>query len=161
MHNWFEVSARHNKTLENGVQKNVTDKYLFDSLSFTEAEAISTKELTPYISGEFEISNIKKAKINEMFFDENAGRWFRCKVNFITLDEKSGENKTASIIMVQATDFANALKSLTDGMKSTMSDYEVAEIKETAIVDVFPYEAGVIVAEDEGNEHLIGTNNKP
>lgn len=116
MHNWFEVSARHNK----------------------------------------------KAKINEMFFDENAGRWFRCKVNFITLDEKSGmEKKPASIIMVQATDFANALKSLTDGMKSTMSDYEVAEIKETAIVDVFPYEAGVIVAEDEGNEHLIGTNNKP
>ncbi len=140
MHNWFECKVRYEKTLENGMQKKVTEPYLVDALSFTEAEARIIKEITPFITGEFEVANVAKAKINEMFWDDSADLWFKCKVNFITLDEKSGmEKKTASIIMVQASGFAEALKSLVDGMKSTMADYEIAAINETQIMDVFPY----------------------
>ncbi|MEG1587551.1 MAG: DUF4494 domain-containing protein, partial [Bacteroidales bacterium] len=107
---------------------------------FTEAEARIIKEITPFITGEFEIANIKKAKINEMFFDETGDRWYKCKVNFITLDEKSGmEKKTASNMMVQATDLAKALEGLTQGMLGTLADYEIASITETLIMDVYPY----------------------
>ena len=144
------------KTLENGMQKKVTEPYLVDALSFTEAEARIIKEITPFITGEFEVANISKAKINEMFFDDTADRWFKCKVNFITLDEKSGmEKKTASIILVQATEFADALKALTDGMKSTMADYEIATITETTIMDVFPYSAEAIDNEPMSKEEAI------
>ena len=124
------------------MHKKGTVPYVGEDLQLTEAEARSRKEITPFISGEFEVANVAKAKINEIFFDDCADRWFKCKVNVITLDEKSGmEKKTASIILVQASQCTDAVKTLTDGMKSTMADYEIASITETNIMDVFPYSA--------------------
>lgn len=142
MHTWFECRVRYDKTLENGMQKKVTEPYLVDALSFTEAEARIIKEITPFINGEFEIANIKKARINEMFFDESGDKWFRAKVNFITLDERSGmEKRTPSYMMVQANDTAGAMKGLVQGMLGTLADYEVEAITETKIMDVYPYAA--------------------
>lgn len=126
--------------MENGMQKKVSEPYLVDALSFTEAEARIIKEITPYISGEFEVANIKKANYSEIFFDETADKWFKCKLNFITLDEKSGmEKRTASYMLVQASDFSQALARLIDGMKGTLADYEVASIAETALIEVYQY----------------------
>lgn len=140
MHNWFECKVKYDKMMENGMQKKVSEPYLVDALSFTEAEARIIKEITPYISGEFEVANIKKANYSEIFFDETADKWFKCKLNFITLDEKSGmEKRTASYMLVQASDFSQALARLIDGMKGTLADYEVASIAETALIEVYQY----------------------
>ena len=142
IHTWFECKVRYDKTLENGLQKKVTEPYLVDALSFTEAEARIIKEITPFINGEFEIANIKKAKINEMFFDENGDKWYKAKVNFITLDEKSGmEKKTGSNMLIQANDIEMALKTLIKGMGGTLADYEIASLAETMLMDVFPYDS--------------------
>ena len=127
--------------LENGMQKKVTEPYLVDALSFTEAEARIIEEVSPFISGEFSVSAVKRANFSELFFDETGDRWYKCKLNFITLDEKSGmEKRTASYMLVQAVDFETALKNLVEGMKGTMADYSSILLKETAIVDVYPYE---------------------
>ena len=140
MHNWFECKVKYDKMMENGMQKKVSEPYLVDALSFTEAEARIIKEITPYISGDFEVANIKKANYSEIFFDETADKWFKCKLNFITLDEKSGmEKRTASYMLVQASDFSQALARLLDGMKGTLADYEVASIAETALIEVYQY----------------------
>ena len=140
MRNWFECKVKYDKMMENGMQKKVSEPYLVDALSFTEAEARIIKEITPYISGEFEVANIKKANYSEIFFDETADKWFKCKLNFITLDEKSGmEKRTASYMLVQASDFSQALARLLDGMKGTLADYEVASIAETALIEVYQY----------------------
>ena len=140
MHNWFECKVKYDKMMENGMQKKVSEPYLVDALSFTEAEARIIKEITSYISGEFEVANIKKANYSEIFFDETADKWFKCKLNFITLDEKSGmEKRTASYMLVQASDFSQALARLIDGMKGTLADYEVASIAETALIEVYQY----------------------
>lgn len=86
------------------------------------------------------MANIKKANYSEIFFDETADKWFKCKLNFITLDEKSGmEKRTASYMLVQASDFSQALARLIDGMKGTLADYEVASIAETALIEVYQY----------------------
>ena len=145
MHNWFVCKVRYEKTMENGMQKKVTEPYLVDALSFTEAEARIIEELTPFISGEFTVSDIKRANYNEVFTsdEESADRWFECKIFFITLDEKSGaEKKTASKMLVQASDLRDAIKKLDEGMKGTMADYSAVNVKETAIMDVYPYNAG-------------------
>ena len=61
---------------------------------------------------------------------------------FVTLDEKTAvEKRTASFILVQASDFRDALESFEKGMKGTMADYEIASITETALMDVFPINA--------------------
>ena len=107
MHTWFECKIRYEKVMENGMQKKVTEPYLVDALSFTEAEARIIEEMTPFISGEFTVSDIKRANYSELFpsDEESADRWFKCKLIFITLDEKSGaEKKTSTQVLVQAAD---------------------------------------------------------
>lgn len=144
MHTWFEVKIRYEKVMENGMQKKVTEPYLFDALSFTESEGKCIEEMTPFIIGEFTVSDIKRANYSEIFTseEESADRWFKCKLVFITLDEKSGsEKKTSTHVLVQAADLRDAVKKLDEGMKGTMADYQIASVSETAIMDVYPYEA--------------------
>ena len=107
MHTWFECKIRYEKVMENGMNKKVTEPYLVDALSFTEAEARIIEEITPFISGEFTVSDIKRANYSELFFCEEdaADRWFKCKLFFITLDEKSGaEKKTAAQMLRNLTE---------------------------------------------------------
>lgn len=144
MHNWFTCKIRYEKTMGNGMQKKVTEPYLVDALSFTEAESRIIEEMTPFISGEFEVAGVAKANYNELFSseEESACIWYKCKLWFITLDEKSGaEKRTASNVLVQASDLRDAIKKLDEGMKDTMADYVIASVSETVIMDVYPYEA--------------------
>lgn len=142
MNNWFECKVSYDKTLENGMQKKVTEPYLVDALSFTEAEARIIEEIKPYISGEFTITDIKRAKFSEIFFNENGDRFFKAKIYFITLDEKSGsEKKTAAQMLAQATDLKDALAVVEQGMAGTLADYSIASLAESPIMDIFPYSA--------------------
>ena len=144
IHNWFECKVRYEKIKENGIGKKVTEPYVFDALSFTEAEARIIEEVSPYITGEFKVTDIKIAKYSEIFFSEedSADRWFKCKVVFITLDEKSGaEKKSSTYMLVQAADLRDAIKKLDKGMEGTIADYQISAISETAIMDVYPYQA--------------------
>ena len=144
MHTWFECKIRYERVMENGMNKKVTEPYLVDALSFTEAEARIIEEMTPFISGEFTISDIKRANYSELFpsDEESADRWFKCKLIFITLDDKSGaEKKTSTQVLVQAADLRDAVKKLDEGMKGTMADYQIASVAESAIMGVYPYSA--------------------
>lgn len=136
----FETKIRYDKIQENGAVKKVTEAYLVDALTFTEAEARIIEEMTPYISGEFSVVAIKRTKIAEVFWNPEAEKWWTVKVNFITLDEKNGvEKKSASLILVQADDDASAREKFNEGMKGTMADYEIAGINETNYLEVFKY----------------------
>ncbi len=139
MAQWIEVRARYDKMMENGSVKKVTEPYLADALSCTEAEARVTEELTPFISGDFRISSVVTTKISEIFWDASGDRFYKVKVNFITLDEKTAtEKKTAAYILVQASSFKEAYDNFVDGMKGTMADYEIEAISETKLIDVYP-----------------------
>ena len=142
MHTWFECKIRYEKTMENGMQKKVTEPYLVDALSFTEAEARIIEEMTPFITGEFAVKSVKESNYSELFLSEEeaADRYFKCKLIFITLDEKSGaEKKTSTQVLVQAADLRDAVKKLDEGMKGTMADYQICSVVETAIMDVYLY----------------------
>jgi hypothetical protein len=142
MLNWFECKIKYEKTADDGKIVKVSEAYLLDALSFTEAEARINEEMKPFISGEFIVSNIRRAKINELFMNENGDKWYRCKVFFISLDEEKGiEKRIATTMMVQANDVKEAWDGLKEGMKGSMADYQVAAITETAIMDVYPFAA--------------------
>ena len=140
MHNWFECKVTYDKMMENGLQKRVSEPYLVDALSFTEAEARIIEEVTPFISGDFSVEAVGKARISEIFFNEEGDRFFKFKVNYITLNEKTGsEKKTAAKMIAQACTLKEAISVLEEGMKNTMADYSIAEVKETMLMDVFPF----------------------
>lgn len=143
MANWFECKVRYDKLQENGAVKKVTEPYLVDALSFTEAEARIIDEQTPFISGEFSVSAVKRTKIAEIFWNEEGDKWYLVKVAFITIDERSGvEKRATSQILVQAKDFKNALDSFLEGMKGTMADFEIVGINETPLIDVYKVKLG-------------------
>lgn len=138
MANWFECKVRYDKLQENGVTKKVTEPYLVDALSFTEAEARITEEMTPFISGEFSVAAVKRTRIAEIFFKEGGDRWYMVKVAFITIDEKTAaEKRSINQILVQASDFKEAYDNFIDGMKDTMADYVIVQINETPLMDVY------------------------
>ena len=142
MSTWFETKVRYDKVMENGAQKTVTEAFLVDALSFTEAEARVTKEMEPYITGDFSVSAVKKNKFADVFFKDGGDRWYKVKVAYITIDEKTAVEKRSNyFMMVQASDFKGALANFEECMSGTLADYEILSITETAIIDVFKEEA--------------------
>ena len=145
MSTWFQCKISYTKTMENGTDKKVTEPYLVDALSFTEAEARIIEEMAPYANGDFVVSAVAKANYSEIFFAEDdldASYWFKCKLAFLTIDEKTeAEKKSFTNILVQARDFRDAVKKLDEGMRGSMADYLIVSVAETPIFDVYRYEA--------------------
>lgn len=142
MNRYYEVKARSEKIMEDGMQKKVKETYLFDAMSFSEAEARAVEELAPFATGEFVVTDIKRAGYTELFPSDapEADKWYSVRVAFITLDERSGkEKKTKAEYLVQAAEINHARTNFIEGMKGTLADYEIVSIKETPILDVYPY----------------------
>ena len=136
---WFECKVRFDKMMENGSVKRVTEAYLVDALSFTEAEARIIKEQTPFISGDMTIPAIKKTNIAEIFPDDTADKWWLVKFNTITIDEKTAkERRSPTYVMVQADSQQGATDTFNKGMKGTMADFEIEKVAETKIMEVYP-----------------------
>lgn len=143
MATWFECKIRYDKTMDDGKIRKVTETYMVDALTFTDAEKRILEEMEPYMSGEYEVAGIRKARIVELMAsnDANDDRWYRVKVAFITIDEKTdAEKRSNSTMLVQARDLKTAVANVEHGMAGTMVDYVLVSVNETAILDVFPYE---------------------
>ena len=140
---WFEVKFQYEKTLENGTEKKVTELYVVDAISFSEAETTIIEKMEPYVSTETFIKGISRAPYKQINFDErdSADKYYKAKLDFITFDERIGnEKKTTVTFLVQAASIDEAKKSITEMMKDTMSDYVIQAIAETKIMDVFEHE---------------------
>ena len=139
---WFECKIRYEKTMEDGMQKKVTEAYTVDALSFTEAEQRIMEEMSSYISGEFEVADIKKAVYKEIFFSDEdmADRWYKAKLQFITIDEKSSKEKRSTVnYLVNVGTLNGAVNNIGSVMNGTMIDYVIASVAETQLMDVFEY----------------------
>lgn len=142
MENWIETKVRYEKTLENGQHKMVNEPYLVDALSFSEAEARITEEISPYMQGEFSVSAVKRTNISEIFFtgDSSADKFYKVKASFISINEKTLAEKRSNVnYIVQAADLIDALNNFRAAMKGTMADFDIVSISETALMDVYQY----------------------
>ena len=147
---WFECKIGYEKVGEDGLQKKVNESYVVDALSFTEAEKRIMEEMSSYISGEFTIKDIKIAPYKEIFFsdEELADKWYKAKLEFITIDEKTEKEKRSSVnYLVQAGTLRGAVTNIESVMGTTMIDYVIASVAETKLMDVFEYSKEVKVEE--------------
>ena len=125
------------------MQKKVTETYVVDAMSFSEAEERIIEEMSSYISGEFNVTDIKKASYGEIFFSDEptADRWYKTKLQFITIDEKTEKEKRSNVnYLVHAGSFNGAVKNIDEVMGKTMIDYVIASVAETTLMDVFEHE---------------------
>jgi hypothetical protein len=141
---WYETGVKYQKMQEDGTEKVVTERYVVDALSFTEAEETIIDEMSVYVSGEMTVNNLGKAKYNEIFFSDvdDDDKWYRAKLQFITIDDKSDKEKHTNVVyLVQAKSLARALRYIDEVMGKTMIDYDVVGINETKIYDVFEHKS--------------------
>ena len=139
---WFECKIQYEKVMEDGLQKKVVETYTIDALSFTEAEQRIMEEMSSFISGEFTIKDIKIAPYKEIFFSDmdTADRWYKTKLQFITIDEKTAKEKRSSVnYLVNAGTLNGAVKNIDEVMGGTMIDYVIASVAETKLMDVYEY----------------------
>lgn len=139
---WFECKIRYEKMMEDGLAKKVTESYTVDALSFSEAESRIIEEMSSYISGEFTVEDIKKAQYKEIFFsdEETADKWYKAKLAFITIDERTEKEKRSNITyLVQAGSLNAAMRNIDEVMGGTMIDYVQCALQETSLMDVFEY----------------------
>ena len=152
---WFETKVRYEKMMDDGMPKKVTEQYTVDALSFTEAESSITEEMSSYIRGEYEVTDIKKAPYKEVFFSEadSDDRWYKAKLQFITIDEKTQKEKRSNVYyLVQASTLPVAVKHIEEVMGTTLIEYVIASLAETQIMDVFEHKAPAAVKESASEE---------
>lgn len=138
---WFECKIRYDRLTDEGLSKKVTEQYVVDALSYTEAEKNiirSTAEIIPEV---IEIKAIKEATYSEIFFSEDdAEKWYKTKISFISIDERTGkERRTNVLYLVQANDISNAISNVKEIMSKSMSDYTIQSMALTQILDVFEH----------------------
>lgn len=141
---WFETKVKYDKTMEDGQPKKVSESYVVEAMSFGEAEEKITEEMSAYISGEFDVKAITPTTYGEIFFSENTNddRWYKTKLQFITIDEKTEKEKRSNAYyLVQAASLNGAVKNIEEVMGTTMIDYVIAAINETKIMDVIEHGA--------------------
>ena len=139
---FYEVKVQYQKTLDDGKEKKVTDQYVVEALSFTEAESRITEEMTPYTDGEFDVVSEKIAPYNEIILSDknDDDKWFISKVSLITLDEKTAkEKKTSKRLLVQAETSEKAMDYTKEMFSHYMSDYSIDSVQDTPTLDVFLY----------------------
>lgn len=138
MTNYFECRVSYDKTLESGAIKQVTESYLVEAMSFTEAEARITEEMQPYMSGEFSVSAVNRRKYEDVLLNDDRDKLYHVKLMFITIDEKTAtEKRKPSYLLVQARDIADVLSQVEILMSDSVTDYDIVSVNESRILDVF------------------------
>lgn len=135
---YYDCTVRFRKTSEEGVQKVISENYLVEGHSFTEAEASIQKEMSTWISEEFRVTNIKLTNYSEVITSEYADRWFKSKVSLISYNEETGkESKSNIYLLVQANDAKQSYDNTASAMRTTMGDWSIPAVSETKLMDVF------------------------
>lgn len=140
MQTWFEVKVRYVKVDQDGRERKVGESYLVDAVSFTDAETRIIQQMQQIIRGEFQVDNIKKSNIIEIFPAESGEFWYKAKIAIVTIDEKAGkEKKINNYFLVAADDFKEAYRRLEEGLSYILVPYQTTAMSLSAIADVFPY----------------------
>ena len=148
---FYEVKIQYQEMQEDGKEKKVTEQYVVEALSFTEAESRIIEEMTPYTDGDFDVVSEKIAPFNEIFLSDNStdDKWFVSKVSFITLDERTAKEKNQTFrYLVQAATSEKAMDYTKEMLSHWMSDYSIDSVQDTPIIDVFLFESKKDVVEN-------------
>ena len=140
---WFECKVKYQKIDEDGRERQVTENFLLDGVSFTDAETRITAQIQTMVKGGFSISDIRKSKIAEVFPYENGEWWYKVTINLVTIDEDAGkEKKLRTLYLVQADDIQEALTRIGESLSFLIVPFVVSAINVSLIADVFPYVPG-------------------
>lgn len=141
MQTWFESKVKYMKTSESGSETMVTENFLLDAVSYTDAETRIIRQMQQIVrGGEFSVVDIKKSRIAEVFPYEAGEWWFKATINLVTVDEEAGkEKKMKAQYLIMADDIKQALERLDESLEYLVIPFVTSALAVSTIVDVFPY----------------------
>ncbi len=152
---WYSCKVKYGKQNDEGIMKQVSEPFLVDAWTYTEAESRIYEAMEQNVAGEFSIHSITKTNISEVINYEDADYWYKCKVSYSTVDGDAGkEVKINTYFLVSAENVKQAFERVEDNLSSMLVPFEIPSITLTNIVEVFPF------AEKEEEEE-IPENLKP
>lgn len=141
MRTWFLCRVKYAKENEEGLLKNVSEQYLVDAVSFTEAEARIYDMLGSTIRGDFQVTNISKSNFIDVFPYDDIDIWHKCKITYVVADADSGkEKKVTQFMLITAHDVKEAYERIHESLSNMLVTFRVPDVVESPIVEVFPYE---------------------
>jgi hypothetical protein len=150
---WFECKVQYIKVDDGGRERKVSENYLLDAVSFTDAEARMIRAMRILVKGDFSVTDIKKSKIGEVFPFKSGEWWFKATINLVTIDEEAGrEKKLRTYYLIEADDIEQALQRLDESLRYLVIPYIVTSLAVSTITDVIPYNP---------SEQIIPDNLKP
>lgn len=162
MNSWFTVKVKYTKQLEDGRLQRVNEPYLFNAMTFTDAEARAYEEIGENVRGEFTISNIARTDFADIFHYEDADNWYKCKLSYVTADADSEkERKVTNHFLVTANSVKEAYDRIQESMKGMMVTFEIPMISLSPILDVFPFNGDEELEDKEIERKPAGATNTP
>ena len=138
---WFSCKVKYGRETDEGSLKQVTDAYLFDAVSYTDAETRVHDVVGRELPGEFAVTQISKTNIVEVVNYEDSETWYKCKVSYSAVDADQGgkEKKINTYLLVSADNVREAYDRTEKHFDSMLVPYEIPSITLTTFVEVFPY----------------------
>jgi hypothetical protein len=141
MRTWFQCTVKYAKETEEGLLKSISEKYLVDAVSFTEAEAVIYDRLGEQIRGDFQVTHMAKSPIVDVFHYEDSDYWFKAKIQYLIADGETGrEKKVTQFMLVTASDVPQAHERIQESLSNMLVSFQVPDVVASPIVEVFPYE---------------------
>jgi hypothetical protein len=141
MRTYFEATVKYAKENDQGLLKSISEKYLVDSVSHTEAEAIIYDRLSSLIRGDFQLKRLVPANITDVFFYEDIDIWHKCKVTYVIADADTGrEKRVTQYMLVTAHNVKEAYDRIHESLSNMLVSFRVPKIEESPIVEIFFYE---------------------
>ena len=138
---WFEATVRYARENDQGLLKNVSEKYLVDAASHMEAEERIYDLLGVTILVDFQVKRLVPSNIEDVFLYEDADVWHKCKVSYMSVDVNSGrEKRVNTFILLTASDIRQAYDRVNESLGNMLVSFEIVSISESPILEVFPYE---------------------
>jgi hypothetical protein len=149
MKTWYKAKVAYSKEDEQGRARNVTEEYLMDALSFTEAEAKIHEEMKARVMGSFQVKAITKSRITDVFEYDDSDVFYQCKLVYMISDADSGrEKKEVNLMLIHAHNVQEAYERVHDQMNNLLVTFSVPEVKESLVLEVFHH---VGTKEEGGN----------
>ncbi len=143
MPSWYLGKIKYQQEQENGALKTISEAYLVDAVSYTDAEA-RIYRIVADNTPDFQISSLTKMKLSDVFHfeDEGGEKWFKCKTFYVSIDDSSGtakEKKIVSYMLVNADSPKQAIERIEKSLATMLIPYEITDVNLTPILEVYPY----------------------
>jgi len=152
MRRWYTVKVKYTKKIEkNGEEdyKQVNESFLLPAVSFTDAEARITKEISSSASGEFLVHAMSLTEICDIFRNQDGGQWYLCKIVISEEDDRGKVSNIKQNYMVEGISVQDASEKLDKKLSDAMFSYETTNVALSNIIDVLYEDLDVEISRTE------------